>query len=65
MRFKTWNEAHTHAQRKANTLGLSMGIEKTKEFGKLGFNVRIIPKPKNRYGKDYLCEAVEPERRIL
>ena len=61
MRYETWQEAHDHAQKQANNTSLSLGIEKTTEYGRVGFNVCFIPKPGNRYGCDYTCEAVEPE----
>ncbi len=61
MRFENWHEAHKFAQERANKTGLSNGIDKTTEFGRVGYNVRFIPKPENRYGRDYTCEAVEPE----
>jgi hypothetical protein len=61
-RFTDWYEAHAYAQMNANATGLSMGIRKATEYGKVGFNVGFIPKPKFRFGSDYTCEAVEPER---
>ncbi|MGH9969242.1 MAG: hypothetical protein ACREBG_15775 [Pyrinomonadaceae bacterium] len=63
MRFQTWNEAHDHAQARANAEQHSFGIEKLKSPLEPGRDwlVRGIPAKPYRYGCDYTCEAVEPE----
>lgn len=59
--FSDWKAAHTAAQADANRLGLSLGIEKAKEYGKTVFRVSILPKPENRYGWETRCEVVDPD----
>ena len=60
MRFENYHDAHRWAQDRANRTGLSVGIRKTREYGREGFNAAFMP-PKFRFGSDHTCEAVEPE----
>ena len=60
MRFERWEDAQAFAQKRANESGLSCGIERMKEYGRDGFNVRFIPGPKYRFGCDARCEVVDP-----
>lgn len=57
--FKTWREAHEYAQRRANKLRVSYGIEKPTAFDPF-WTVKMLPRPENRYGWELRCEAVEP-----
>jgi len=60
MRFENYPDAHHAAQDRANRTGQSVGIHKTREYGRDGFNVSFIPGIGFRFGSDYLCEVVEP-----
>jgi hypothetical protein len=60
MTFSKWEDAFTYAQSRANESGLSVGIEKRKEYGKEVFSVRYLPKAENRYGENLRCEVVNP-----
>jgi hypothetical protein len=59
-RFATWKEAHTRAVLLARSLGREIGILRTKEYGRDGFNVLHLPKRENRYGFELSCEIVSP-----
>lgn len=59
--FNNYETALAHAQDIANISGLTLGIEKIREFGTLLYCVRFIPKAvENRFGCDATCEAVLP-----
>jgi hypothetical protein len=60
-RFTDYADARRHAQDKANALGLNVGIERTREFGKDGYCVRILPGADRRSGSELRCEVVTPE----
>jgi hypothetical protein len=61
MFFTDYASAHTRALADARKYQQAMGIEKTTEYGKPGFRVAMIPNnPKNRFGWEFRCEAVEP-----
>jgi len=62
MVFKDWKEAHSFAQKRANDTGLSQGIEKFKEYGKVIYKVRFLPRQNKCFGSDLGSERVEPER---
>lgn len=56
--FKTWKEAHTFAQERANETGLDNAIRKASRYDKLGFVVSLA----SRNDSDYaLAEIVTPE----
>ena len=57
--FKTWNEAHEHAQWCADFTKRDYGIER---IGRQ-YIVRPLPNPENRYGYDLRCEVVPPMQR--
>jgi hypothetical protein len=59
-RFSTWKEAHTAAVKLARFLNHDVGIWRAVEFGRDGFNIRSLPRPKNRYGHELRCEVVSP-----
>jgi len=62
--FKTWQEAHTEAQKDANLMGRPMALEYAKEYGRGVYRVKMIPcDPSKRFGWEARCEVVEPERR--
>ena len=48
----------------ANASGLACGIRKVKWYNQAGYVVSFLPRPENRFGSDYLCEAVEPDRLV-
>lgn len=57
-----YHEARRYAQKRANSLGLSFGIEAANEFGRRGHTVKMLPRPDNRQGFELRCEVVDPER---
>lgn len=59
-RFGTWQEAHTAALAKARTLNMEVGIRRAVEYGKVGFNVQLLPRADRRFGHDLACEVVRP-----
>ncbi len=58
-RYQEWKAAHTAAIELARQCNCDAGIWATKEFGKLGYNVGLLPKPENRYGRDAQAEVVK------
>jgi len=64
-RFDTYEEAYNFASTRANASGLSQGIARAVEFGKVGFNVSSLPRVGKRFGWELQCEAVEPGAPIL
>lgn len=55
---RTWNEARSAAQASANRSGYSMGIEKTREYGRTMYRVFLMPQ--NPAGHEFRAECVEP-----
>ena len=64
-RFDTYEEAYYHASSRTRELKIAHGIERAIEFGRLGFNVSMLPQPGNRYGWELRCEAVEVGSPVL
>ena len=60
VRFDTWLEAREYAIVRANALHLPHGIEYVKEYGKPGYNVKLIAPKGKRYGYELRIEVVEP-----
>jgi hypothetical protein len=58
--FKDWKSAHSYAVETARACGMSTGIEKTKEFNRTLFAVRLLPRPENRTGSELRMEIVNP-----
>ena len=59
-RFEDWKAAHTYAVLFAREIGRDVGISKTVEYGKTGFNVHSLPRPENRHGFELRAEVVRP-----
>jgi hypothetical protein len=58
--FTTWKSAHTYAIELARQCKMSAGIEKSREFNKEIFLVKLLPRPENRCGHELRMEVVEP-----
>jgi hypothetical protein len=58
-RYDTWKEAHIEAIMRARLCQCDVGIWRKKEFGRDGFNIRLLPRVENRYGDDLRCEVVK------
>lgn len=58
--FVDYKDARAFAERRAVEWKTPQGIEKRKEYGKVLWLVRSLPRRDKRYGVDLLCEAVEP-----
>lgn len=62
-RFTDYTEAAAFARHKADSLKLTVGILRSKEYGKDGYSVFLIPTdPTKRFDRDARCEVVEPTR---
>ena len=59
-----YKEASALAHATANATQLACGIRKAKWYGKVGYVVSFLPRSENRFGFDYTCEAVEPDRLV-
>lgn len=56
-----YSEARSAAQAQANDLRRPMGLAATREFGRSGYVVFMVPSdPTKRFGRDATCEIVEP-----
>ena len=63
-RFTDYREAAQYARDKANALELCVGILRSREYGKDGYNVFLIPTdPAKRFDRDARAEVIGPERR--
>ena len=61
--FQSYQEAYTYAQEMANRMQTAQGIEKGKPPLCSGqWFVRPLPRKEFRYGADWLCQAVEPDK---
>lgn len=61
--YSDYKLARAAAERTAKKLGLSVGIEKRKEFGKTVFTVKLVPKdPSKRFGHELNMEIIESFR---
>jgi hypothetical protein len=58
--FVTWKEAHHAAIDLANECSMDSGIEKSREFGKEVFIVKLLPRPENCQGGECFMERVKP-----
>ena len=56
--FTDYKEARNFAQSNANDLNLDHGIEKTSEFGKKGYNVKLLPTKENCHGHELFMERI-------
>lgn len=56
--FQKYNEAKTYAQNKARETGVDHGIDKTLEFNKIVYNVKMIPKEEFCCGHELRMERV-------
>lgn len=61
--FREYKDARQHAETQAKTLKYPHGIEASKEYGRKGFSVKMVPRdPKNRQGHEMRMEIVEPPK---
>ena len=57
--LSTYAVAREAAQRKANEVGLEVGLEWLGTYG--GWRSFLLPRPENRQGFELRCEVVRPE----
>ncbi len=57
--FTDYNLAKAYARELAALGGPDAGIEKAREFGKLVYNVKFLPKKENCYGHELTMERVK------
>ena len=59
--FPDYKAARDYAEDKVRTVRQAYGIAKAEGPLQSGFNVFMLPSPKNRFGFELRCEALEPE----
>lgn len=64
-RYEDYQSAFNAAVKLARTLGREVGILRTSEFGKDGYNVYHLPSPKNRSGFELRCQVVRPDEPLM
>lgn len=60
MTHPDYKTVFNHACERATTLQMEVGIEKQREFGRIVYSAKLLPKPENRYGWELQCEVVKP-----
>ena len=65
MKDSKYTKAFNEAVNLARLVKREVGIEKSKEFGKTVYNVKILPNKENRYGWELRCEIVSPNSPLM
>lgn len=65
MTHPDYKTVFNHAAQRATALQMDMGIEKQREFGRVVYTAKLLPKPEHRYGHELNCEVVSPRTPLL
>ena len=63
--FDDYDAAVIDAGERSLATGLPYGVEKNKEYGRIVYYVRGLPRADKRFGVDLRCEAIEPSSAAL
>ena len=61
MDFTNYHEAFAAAQDKANRLGILVRLYKVNEYGRRGYQFRMVPSIERQFGCDLVGELIRPE----